>query len=125
VVLRDITKQKQAEEALQQAERKYRLIFEEAMVGLCQTTPDGRVLSANPAMARLYGFDRRKSSQPISATSDPNFMWIRRDGMSSEIDGSIRDGAPPWVQVYRKDGSKMWLTREMAGGARRGRRRPL
>jgi PAS domain S-box-containing protein len=37
VVLKDITKQKQTEEALQQAERKYRLIFEEALVGLFQT----------------------------------------------------------------------------------------
>ena len=36
VVVRDITKQKQAEQALRQAERKYRLIFEEAIVGGCR-----------------------------------------------------------------------------------------
>ncbi|MFZ1053557.1 MAG: PAS domain S-box protein, partial [Candidatus Sulfotelmatobacter sp.] len=41
VVVRDITKQRQAEQALRQAERKYRLMFEEAIVGMYQSTPDG------------------------------------------------------------------------------------
>src|ERR1022692_529191 len=57
VVVRDVTKQKHAEQALRLAERKYRLIFEEAIVGMYQSTPDGHLLSANPAMARMFGFD--------------------------------------------------------------------
>src|SRR5262249_9834206 len=56
VVIRDITKEKKAEEALKQAEKKYRTIFEEAIVGIFQSTPDGQLVSANPAMARLYGY---------------------------------------------------------------------
>ncbi|MFW6235476.1 MAG: CheR family methyltransferase [Desulfovibrionales bacterium] len=53
----DITKRKQAEEQLAKAEARYRSIFENAVEGLYQTTPDDRFLSANPAMARILGFD--------------------------------------------------------------------
>ncbi|MDJ1175891.1 adenylate/guanylate cyclase domain-containing protein [Roseofilum capinflatum] len=52
----DITERKQAEEALREAENKYRTIFENAVEGIFQMTPDGRYLSANPALARIYGY---------------------------------------------------------------------
>jgi PAS domain S-box-containing protein len=39
------------------AQRKYRDIFENATEGIFQTTLDGRILSANAAMARMLGFD--------------------------------------------------------------------
>jgi PAS domain S-box-containing protein len=42
---------------LKQAEEKYRGIFEEAIVGIFQTTPEGRFLSVNPALARMLGYD--------------------------------------------------------------------
>ncbi|MBP0022300.1 MAG: PAS domain S-box protein [Cyanobacteria bacterium SBLK] len=53
----DVTERQQALEALQKAEEKYRTIFENAVEGIFQTTPDGRYLSANPALARIYGYD--------------------------------------------------------------------
>ena len=52
----DITELKRAEEALREAETKYRGIFENAIEGIFQTTPDGHYISANPALARLYGY---------------------------------------------------------------------
>src|SRR5882724_5592426 len=47
----------QAEEALRQAEQKYRNIFEQAVLGIFQSSPDGSFLSVNPALARLFGFE--------------------------------------------------------------------
>ena len=44
-------------EALRHAEAKYRSIVENAVEGIFQTTPDGHYLSANPALARIYGYD--------------------------------------------------------------------
>ncbi|THB78320.1 MAG: response regulator [Desulfobulbaceae bacterium] len=42
---------------LQRAEQKYRSIFENSVEGIFQTKPSGQVVSANPAMARMLGFD--------------------------------------------------------------------
>jgi PAS domain S-box-containing protein len=52
----DITDRKQAEEALRLTEEKYRSIFENALEGIYQSTPDGRFISVNPAMARIHGY---------------------------------------------------------------------
>ncbi|MEB3211327.1 MAG: PAS domain S-box protein [Leptolyngbyaceae bacterium] len=57
IIVRDITKRKQAEEALRIAEENYRSIFENALEGIFQSTPHGRFLSVNPAMADMYGYD--------------------------------------------------------------------
>lgn len=45
-----------AEESLRRAEEKYRGIFENAHEGIFQMTPEGRYLSANPALARVFGY---------------------------------------------------------------------
>ena len=39
-----------------QAEERYRSIYENAVEGIYQSTPRGRFLSVNPAMARIYGY---------------------------------------------------------------------
>ena len=55
--LQDITTTRESEEALKQAEEKYRNIYENAVEGIFQTTPDGRIVSANPALAHILGYD--------------------------------------------------------------------
>jgi PAS domain S-box-containing protein len=57
VTLHDITPRKRAEEALRQAESKYRSIFDNAVEGIFQATPEGKFLSVNPAFARMCGFE--------------------------------------------------------------------
>ncbi|HUY82011.1 MAG TPA: EAL domain-containing protein [Acidobacteriaceae bacterium] len=108
--IRDITERKEAEEALRQAEEKYRRIFVEAVIGIYQTTPDGRVLSANPALARLFGYD---SPEELMADRtdvagqgyvDPSERELFKRLVEEK--GSVRDLE---YQAYRKDGSKMWL----------------
>ena len=47
----EVTERQRIEMALRQAEHKYRDIFENAVEGIFQTTPDGRYLNANPALA--------------------------------------------------------------------------
>src|SRR5438128_12193349 len=53
----EITERKKAEQGREQAERKYREIFENATEGIFQSVPDGRYVAANPALARMYGYD--------------------------------------------------------------------
>jgi PAS domain S-box-containing protein len=52
----DITERKRAEETLRQSEAKYRSIFDNAAEGIFQSTPEGKFLTANSAMARILGF---------------------------------------------------------------------
>jgi diguanylate cyclase (GGDEF)-like protein/PAS domain S-box-containing protein len=54
---KDITVRKTAQKALQETERKYRAIFDGAVEGIFQTTIDGKVLTANRAVARMLGYD--------------------------------------------------------------------
>ncbi len=46
-----------AQQALAQSEERYRSLFEDSPVGVFRTTPDGRVLEANPALIRMLGYD--------------------------------------------------------------------
>lgn len=60
-IQRDVTGQKQLLEDLQArltlSEQKYRSIFENAVEGLYQTTIDGSLLTANPALYKMFGYD--------------------------------------------------------------------
>ncbi len=44
-------------QGLRRAEEKYRGIFENIMEGIFQTTPEGRIIAANPALARMLGYE--------------------------------------------------------------------
>jgi PAS domain S-box-containing protein len=46
-----------AERALRESEERYRTILENTPVGFFQSTPEGRYLRVNPAMARILGYD--------------------------------------------------------------------
>jgi len=54
--VQDITKRKRFEQALEESEERFRSIFENATVGLYRTTPDGRILMANPALIKMLGY---------------------------------------------------------------------
>jgi len=55
-IVHDITERRKAEHALQQSEEKYRVIFDYAPVGIYQSTRDGRIVTANPTLAKMLGY---------------------------------------------------------------------
>jgi PAS domain S-box-containing protein len=106
----DITERKRAEEALGQAEEKYRSIFENAIEGIFQSTPEGRFLTVNPALARIYGFNSPEelleSVSNIEQTYlNPNDRRLFREMI--EKDGKIEDHH---AERLRKDGSRIWVS---------------
>jgi PAS domain S-box-containing protein len=108
---RSLTKRKQSEEALQQAEEKYRTIFENAVDGIFQTTPDGHYLSANPALARIYGYE---SPEELSANLSNIEQQLYVDSnRREEFRHSIQkyDTVSDFEsQVYGKDGRVLWIS---------------
>jgi PAS domain S-box-containing protein len=110
VIGSDVTEREKARDALREAERKYRGIFDNAIFGIFQSTPDGRFLSVNPAMARILGYD--SAEEMIAALSDiaPQ-MYVdpkRRDEFVLMMDklGIIQNFE---CEVFRKDGSRIWI----------------
>jgi PAS domain S-box-containing protein len=110
-VARDITQRKESEEALRQAEEKYRSIFENAAEGIFQTTPEGRHISANPALVRMYGYSSEE--ELINHITDiEQQLYVdpkRRSQFVQFLDenGSVSNFES---QVYRKDGSIIWTS---------------
>ena len=55
-IMQDVTKTEKSKKALEVSRKKFKDIFENAMEGIYQTTPEGTYLSVNPAFAHIYGF---------------------------------------------------------------------
>ena len=101
---------KQVEEALKLAEEKYRGIFENAIEGIFQTTPDGRYISANPALARIYGYDAPE--QLIRDLTDINrqlYVNPQRRLEFVRLMQTQNSVVNFESQIYRKDGSTIWI----------------
>jgi diguanylate cyclase (GGDEF)-like protein/PAS domain S-box-containing protein len=106
---RDITKRKQVEESLRQAEENYRAIFEDAVVGIFQITPETRPLSINRALAQMHGYDSPEEFMAeVSNMTEQIFVdpsWMDRMKTILAVHGIVR-GAE--VEIYRKDRTKKW-----------------
>lgn len=108
---RDISERKATEQALRDAEKKYRDIFENAVEGIFQTRPNGGYLSVNPALARMLGF--ASPEELVKQRSNPTTRFYvdpaRREEylrLLTEHD-VVRDFE---YEDYRKDGSRIWLS---------------
>lgn len=55
---RDITERRQAEQAIRESESRYRTQFDLASEGIFAATPEGCILEANEAFARMHGYSR-------------------------------------------------------------------
>jgi PAS domain S-box-containing protein len=107
----DLSENKKIEENLRNSEEKYRTIFENAVEGIYQTTPKGLFVSANPAMARLLGYNSpeelidsiRDIRQQLYVSKDARDDFIRSIEAKEEISGFE-------VQLYRKNGAQIWVS---------------
>ncbi len=53
----DVSKRRVAEESLRASEERYSTLFRGVPIGVYRTTPDGRILMANPSLIRMLGYD--------------------------------------------------------------------
>jgi PAS domain S-box-containing protein len=104
---------RRAEEALRESEERFRSLYENSTIGIYRTSPDGRILMANPAAVRMLGFGSfddlaRRNLESLGIT--PSYArgeflkqlereriitglesaWVRRDGSTIFVRESAR-----------------------------------
>jgi len=88
-ICRDISKQKDAEERLRRSEARYRSLIQGAAYGIYRSSLEGEILDANPAFARMLGYDSvedirtRRMTDIYASSSDRNDIVerYRREGL--------------------------------------------
>jgi two-component system NtrC family sensor kinase len=109
----DISMRKEMELALREAEQNYRGIFDNAIFGIFQTTPDGRLVNANHAMAVTYGFDSVEEGMASASSGDiAGKAYVNPERRKEfkrlmEENGAVQNFE---YEAYRKDGNKIWLS---------------
>ena len=115
-VFADVTDAKQVEEELRESEERFRSIFEQAAVGICHVTAEGRFLRVNESLCRILGYEREK------------LVGMKFEGLPRAAVGNVRpvrladlaeSGTAHKEKCYlRPDGSQVWcdLSISQAGG---------
>jgi PAS domain S-box-containing protein len=107
----EIAVRRTTEVALRVAEAKYRTLFENALLGIFQSTPEGRYIDANPALANIYGYE----------SPDELMTTVCDIGQQLYVDPAERERFTELLQEYghvsdfvaevrRKDGSTIWIS---------------
>jgi PAS domain S-box-containing protein len=112
----EMAERKRADEALQKSEERFRGIFENAMIGLYRTTPDGRILMANAALVRMLGYSSFEELSQRNLEESGYEPGYPRSAFRQAIerDGQVLGLESAWK---RRDGSTLFL-RESARAAR-------
>lgn len=120
-IMQDIAERKKDEAALRESEQRFRSTFEQAAVGICHVSPDGRFLRVNQKLCDILGYT---ADHLLSLT----FQEITHpDDLDTDLDFVARVLADE-IKTYsmekryvRRDGSLLWanltvsLTREPSG----------
>jgi len=96
---------------LQKSEEKYRSLFENAIMGIFQTAPDGRVINANPALSAILGYDSVEDLCS-SVTDLSGQVYVNpedRKAFAGILDkqGKVTEFE---TQMYRKDKTPIWVS---------------
>jgi diguanylate cyclase (GGDEF)-like protein/PAS domain S-box-containing protein len=108
---KDVSQRRAAEMALKESENKYRGIFDGALEGIFQTALDGRILTANLALAKMLGYD--SPDEIVAAIEDVSRdLWVDSNQRSRlirliEEQGFVRGFE---CQFKRKDGVVIWVS---------------
>ena len=97
----EITDRVEAQQALRESEQKFRELFEQSVDAINLVSPDGRILEANPAWFRLFGYTPEDMSSYTArdAYADP-------DGRARFLELiALQDRVEDEIQFKRKDGT--------------------
>jgi diguanylate cyclase (GGDEF)-like protein/PAS domain S-box-containing protein len=106
--LRDISEERAQQRRLQEAEERYRLLFRHAVLGMFQSSLEGRLIEVNEAMASMFGFDSPEQMQrEVQNMRD----WYADASVRDQSLGEITDKGQIVAQEFellRRDGGSFW-----------------
>jgi len=108
---RNISERKRGEEALAAAEKKYRGMFDEALVGIFQLDPEGSLLALNHAMARILLY--ATPDEMLEHFKAPLWTAAVLPERSAELLAAMKDFGHVRafeLEVFRKDEGKVWIS---------------
>jgi PAS domain S-box-containing protein len=100
-----------AEEERHRAEERYRDIVENAVEGIFQTSPDGAYITANPALASIYGYGS-PADLVASVTDVERQLYVEPRRRLEFVRGLQEcDQVSAFEsRIFRKDGSMIWIS---------------
>jgi len=102
---------KRTETMLRESEERYRTIFNNAILGIFQSTPDGRLLDVNPALAHMMGFNSPEEMKQVVTDIGKQIYVNPKDrevlrGLLETV-GEVRNFES---ESIRKDGKRIWTS---------------
>lgn len=110
-LIQDVTPRMESELALQEAERRFRSIFENAVEGIFQATIDAGYIAVNPSLASMYGY--ACPSAMLAELKDASFPRYVDSARKSAFLTAIKDAGRVTgfeSQVRRRDGKIIWVS---------------
>lgn len=93
------------------AESKYRMIFEDAITGIYETTLDGRYAAANPKLAKIFGYE--SPARLIEEAENLNDKFYVEPNRREEFVRAIEERgnvAGFESEIFRRGGERIWIT---------------
>jgi len=105
---RDVTERRQAEAKLRESEERFRSLYENSTIGLYRTTPEGKILLANPALVQMLGYSSFEELARRNLEEDGYEAGYERNEFQTQIerDGEVRGLEANWK---RKDGTSLFV----------------
>ena len=106
----EVGPQRQMEAALRHAEEQYRSIFENALDGIFQTTPDGQYRAANPALAHIYGYGSpQELMHGLTDIAGQLYVDPADRGRFADLLTESDSVSGFEAAIRRRDGSVIWI----------------
>ncbi len=105
----EIAERQKAEKSLSESEERFRSLYLNAIVGIYRTSPDGKILMANPALVSMLGYASFEELKKIDLTQEGFVQFYPRELFIEPIEkyGEIKEMESVWK---RKDGKEIWVS---------------
>ncbi|HYQ84129.1 MAG TPA: PAS domain S-box protein, partial [Rubrobacter sp.] len=108
VQTRDITERKRVEEALREAEERFRRSFEDAAIGMALVAPNGRFLRTNRSLCEILGYrEVELLGKTFQEITHPEDLDADLDQVRRMLDGEIRTYQME-KRYFHKEGQVVW-----------------